>query len=131
VSFSDPLLPRRLSSRILHAHMGAFARMRAQRGLSGFVVVALLILGAMAAGHHHRLVAPANALGVSVPEPIDAAGRPADCVACRAADPARIVIAEVIAPRVLITSIAVPASTTNVLPAFFRPCSPRAPPAAA
>jgi len=105
--------------------------MRAQRRLSGCVVVALLILGAMTAGHHHRLVAPADALGIGAPQPLDPMGRPADCVACRATDPARIAIAEVAAPRILITSLAVPALTKDTLPVFFRPCSPRAPPAAA
>jgi hypothetical protein len=116
---------------MLRQHMGAFAYMRAQRRLSGCVVVALLILGAIATGHHHRLVAPVNGLSVAAPESIDPMGRTAECVACRAADPARIVIAEVAAPRILITPVAVPALTKNALPAFFRPCSPRAPPAAA
>src|SRR5688572_26275166 len=116
---------------MLRWHMGAFVHMRAQRRLSGFVVVALLIFGAVAAGHHHRLVTPSDALGIGAPQAFDPMGRTADCVACRAADPARIVIAEVAAPRILITSIAVPALTKNALPAFFRPCSPRAPPAAA
>jgi hypothetical protein len=116
---------------MLRGHMGAFAHMRAQRRLSGFVVVALLILGAITAGHHHRLVAPADALGIGAPQSFDPVGRTTDCVACRASDPARIVIAEVVAPRVLITPIAVPPLTKNALPVFFRPCSPRAPPAAA
>ena len=116
---------------MLRGHMGAFAHMRAQRRLSGFVVVALLILGAITAGHHHRLVAPADALGIGAPQSFDPMGRTTDCVACRASDPARIVIAEVVAPRVLITPIAVPPLTKNALPVFFRPCSPRAPPAAA
>lgn len=105
--------------------------MRAQRRLSGFVVVALLIFGAVAAGHHHRLVAPSDAIGIGAHHPFDPMGRTADCVACRAADPARIVIAEVIAPRILITPVAVPALTKNAPPALFRPCSPRAPPIAA
>jgi len=105
--------------------------MRAQRRLSGFVVVALLIFGAVAAGHHHRLVAPADTLVIGAPQSFDPMGRTMDCVACRAADPARIVIAEVVAPRILITSIAVPALTKNAPPAFFRPCSPRAPPVTA
>jgi hypothetical protein len=116
---------------MLRAHMGAFALLRGQRRLSGFVVVALLIFGAVAAGHHHRLVAPSDALGIGAPQAIDPMGRTTDCVACRAADPARIVIAEVAAPRILITSIVVPALTKNAPPAFSRPCSPRAPPAAA
>ena len=116
---------------MLRGHMGAFAHMRAQRRLSGLVVVALLILGAMTAGHHHRLVAPADELAIGAPQSFDPMGRTADCVACRATDPARIVITEVAAPRLLITPIAVPALTKNALPAVFRPCSPRAPPAAA
>jgi hypothetical protein len=116
---------------MLRWHMRAFAHMRAQRRLSGFVVVALLIFGAVAAGHHHRLVAPADVLGIGAPQPVDPMGRTTDCVACRAADPARIVIAEVAAPRILITAVAVPALTKSVSPAFFRPCSPRAPPLAA
>ena len=116
---------------MLRPHMGAFAHMRAQRRLSGCVVVALLILGVIAAGHHHRLVAPADALGIGAPQSFDPMGRTADCVACRAADPARIVIAEVAAPRILVTPVAVPALTKNALPVFFRPCSPRAPPAVA
>jgi hypothetical protein len=105
--------------------------MRAQRHLSGFVVVALLVLGAVAAGHHHRLVAPADTLGIGAPQPVDPMGRTTDCVACRASDPARIVIAEVVARRILITPISVPALTKSAPPAFFRPCSPRAPPIAA
>mgnify|MGYP003575139776 CR=1 FL=1 len=111
--------------------MGALTHLRTRRRLSGCIVVALLILGVIAAGHHHRLVAPVHALGVSTPEPIDPMGRTTDCLACRASDPARVVIAEVAAPRALVTLITLPTTTTNVLPAFFRPCSPRAPPAAA
>ena len=116
---------------MLRGHMGAFAHMRAQRRLSGFVVVALLIFGAVAAGHHHRLVAPSDAMSIGAPQSFDPMGRTADCVACRAADPARIVIAEVAAPRILITPVVVPALTESAPPAYFRPCSPRAPPAAA
>ena len=105
--------------------------MRAQRRLSGCVVVALLILAAITAGHHHRLVAPAEALGFAAPQAFDPMGRTADCVVCRASDPARIAIAEVAAPQILITPVAAPTLTKNALPLFFRPCSPRAPPAAA
>ncbi|MDP9193037.1 MAG: hypothetical protein M3P06_15160 [Acidobacteriota bacterium] len=105
--------------------------MRAQRRLSGLVVVALLILGAMTAGHHHRLVAPAGAPAISAPESFDPIGRTTDCVVCRAADPARIVIAEIAAPRVLIVPLTFVSTTANALPAFYRPCSPRAPPSAA
>ena len=116
---------------MVRGHMGAFAHMRAQRRLSGFVVVALLIFGAVAAGHHHRLVPSSDALAIGAPQAFDPMGRTADCVGCRAADPARIVIAEVAAPRILITPVVVPALTESAPPAYFRPCSPRAPPAAA
>ncbi len=116
---------------MLRVNMGAFAHMRAQRRLSGLVVVALLILGAMTAGHHHRLVAPAGAPAISAPESFDPIGRTTDCVVCRAADPARIVIAEIAAPRVLIVPLTFVSTTANALPAFYRPCSPRAPPSAA
>ena len=116
---------------MLRAHMGAFALLRAQRRLSGCVVVALLILVVISAGHHHRLAAPADALGIAAPSAVDPLGRTADCVVCRAADPARAEIAELHAPQIVITAVVLPPLTEHVLPATFRPCSPRAPPAAA
>ena len=105
--------------------------MRAQRRLSGFVVVALLIFGAVAAGHHHRLVAPSDALGIGAHHSFDPMGRTADCVVCRVASPAPIVVVEIAAPPVVVTSFVFPASTDRVVHASFRPCSPRAPPIAA
>jgi hypothetical protein len=111
--------------------MGAFALLRAQRRLSGCVVVALLILSGLSAGHHHRLVAPAAALGIAAPSAVDPLGKSVDCVVCRAADPARIEIAALSAPQTVITAVVLAPLTEHVVPASFRPCSPRAPPAAA
>lgn len=109
--------------------MGAFARLRAQRRLSGCVVFALLILGAMAAGHHHRLVGP-DASAIAAPSAAAPMARMNECAICRAADPARIVLADVVAPEVVITTSVVPTVAEHALPATFRPCSPRAPPIA-
>jgi hypothetical protein len=116
---------------MLRAHMRAFALLRAQRRLSGCVVVALLILGGISAGHHHRLAAPPDALGFAGPSAVDPLGRAADCVVCRAADPARVEIAELHTPQIAVTAVILPPLTTHDVPASFRPCSPRAPPAAA
>jgi hypothetical protein len=111
--------------------MGAFTRLRGQRRLSGCVVVALLMLGAIASTHHHRLVVPADALAIGAGESFEAASRSTDCVICRAADPARIEIAQLAMPRVLVVSFVAPTLTERATPAAFRPCSPRAPPVAA
>jgi hypothetical protein len=110
--------------------MRAFARLRAQRRLSGSVVFALLILGALSAGHHHRLVVQPDAAGISAPSAFDPMARATECVVCRAADPARIVLVDIAAPQVDITSFVVPTLTEHAIPAAFRPCSPRAPPVA-
>jgi hypothetical protein len=110
--------------------MGAFARLRAQRRLSGCIVFALLILGAITAGHHHRLAVP-DAAGITAPSAFDPMARATECVVCRAADPARVVLAELVAPQIVITSVTTPTITEHALPATFRPCSPRAPPAIA
>ncbi len=111
--------------------MGVFTRLRAQRRLSGYVVVALLILAGITAGHHHRLVAPPDALGIAAPSAFEPMARTTDCVVCRAADPARVVLAEIAAPQAVITPVVSCAPTEHALPASFRPCSPRAPPVTA
>jgi hypothetical protein len=100
-----------------------------QRRLSGCVVVALLILAAISAGHHHRLVGLPDAAGITAPSASDPMARATDCVVCRAADPARIVLADLVTPQVVITTVVTPTIAEHALPATFRPCSPRAPPA--
>ena len=96
--------------------MGAFVRLRAQRRLSGWIVVAFLVLGVISAGHHHALAASDEA---------------ADCVVCRAADPVRIVLPDVVVPDVVLTSVVTPALTEPAHLQSFPRCSPRAPPVAA
>jgi hypothetical protein len=115
---------------MLRAHMAAFGHLREQRRLSGWIVAALVILGAFSASHHHRLVAATDALAITAPEAFDAGTRSTDCVVCRAADPARVEIARLSLPRFLVTSIPAPAPAEHALTASFRPCSPRAPPVA-
>ncbi len=111
--------------------MGAFARLRAARRLSGCVVVALLILGAISAGHHHRLAAPPDTLGFAAPSSLDPMARATDCVVCRAADAAQVVLADVAVPHVVIVALVSPPVTERAITAPFRPCSPRAPPVTA
>ncbi|HEV7768831.1 MAG TPA: hypothetical protein VGQ76_27810 [Thermoanaerobaculia bacterium] len=111
--------------------MGAIAHFRAQRSrIAGYVIVALLIFGGVAAGHHHRLVGPSDSLALSAPHAAEPMGRSTECVVCRAAHAARIVIAEVAVPQTLLLSILTSASTESAIPATFRPSSPRAPPIA-
>ena len=98
--------------------------------LRGWIVAALLILGALTGAHHHRLHAPADALAFSAYEPLDSASRATDCVVCRAADPARIEIVRLSVPRFLVVSTDDVEPAEQPLAASFRPCSPRAPPAA-
>jgi hypothetical protein len=109
--------------------MGAFARLRARRRLSGCIIFALLILGGISAGHHHRLAVP-DAAGIAAPSAFDPMARSTECVVCRAADPARIVLAELAAPQIVLTSVIAPTVTEHAALATFRPCSPRAPPVA-
>ncbi|HYC60742.1 MAG TPA: hypothetical protein VEK79_14355 [Thermoanaerobaculia bacterium] len=110
--------------------MGVFTRLREQRRLSGCIVAALLILGALTGAHHHRLHVPAEALAFSAYEPLDSASRSTECVVCRAADPARVEIARLSVPRVLVVTIADATLTERAVVASFSPSSPRAPPAA-
>jgi hypothetical protein len=114
---------------MLRADMGAFARLRTRRRLSGCVVFALLILGAMAAGHHHPLVGP-DASAIAAPSAVTPMARMTECAICRAADPVRIVVADLVAPEVAVTTFVAPTVAEHALPASFRPCSPRAPPVA-
>jgi len=111
--------------------MTAFALMRAQRRLAGCAVVALLILVAIAAGHHHRLEAPAHALEIGAPSTFGPMTRTTDCVVCRVASPAPLVVVDIGAPPLVDTSFVSTASADRVVHASFRPCSPRAPPTAA
>ena len=96
--------------------MGAFVRLRAQRRLSGWIVVAFLVLGVISAGHHHALAASDEA---------------SDCVVCRAADPVRIELPDVVVPDVVLTSAVTPELTEPTHPQPFPRFSPRAPPVAA
>ena len=98
--------------------MGVFVRLREQRRLSAWIVVAFLALGVISAGHHHNLSASDDVTSSA-------------CVACRAADPVRIVLPDMVVPEEVITSVVTPALTE---PAQPQPCprfSPRAPPIAA
>jgi hypothetical protein len=110
-------------------HMGAFALLRAQRRLSGVIVVALLILGGISASHHHRLMPAGDALAFTAPGgPTEHPSRTTDCVVCRAADPAPIVVVVTRVPQVVVTRVAVAAVSEETRQAAFRPSSPRAPP---
>lgn len=114
---------------MLRPHMGAFARLRAQRRLSGVVVVALLILGGISAAHHHRLMPAADALAFATTAQGEHPSRTADCVVCRAADPAPVVVVGVRLPHVVVTRLVVSAVSEEKRQAAFRPSHPRAPPA--
>jgi hypothetical protein len=110
--------------------MGTFGQIRVQRRLSGWIVVAFLILGVLSAGHHHRLVGSDDTLRFAAPSSAEVIAG-ADCVFCRAADPVRIVLPDVVVPDVVITSVVTPALTDPIHPQTFPRCSPRAPPVAA
>lgn len=110
--------------------MGAFALLRAQRRLSGVIVVALLILGGISASHHHRLMPGSDGLAFAAPGgESEHPSRTTDCVVCRAADPAPIVVVAVRVPHVVVTRVTVAAVSHETRQAAFRPSSPRAPPA--
>lgn len=110
--------------------MSVFRSIREQRRVSGGIVVALLILGAMVSLHHHPLAAPADALRLSQASADGQPDRSVDCVVCRALDPVQLVLARGAAPPLLVART-VPELAAGVLSLFLATSfSPRAPPAA-
>jgi hypothetical protein len=110
--------------------MRAFVYMPSKRRVATGLVVALLVLSAFTAVHHHRLDAEPQKLAFALlPD-----GQPHAevlCVTGRALDHARELIPEFAAPQLVVSDCMAIPDTPPAPSAESRPSSPRAPPAAA
>lgn len=110
--------------------MRAFASIREKRRLSGGIVVALLLVGALASLHHHALASPAELLRLTAGSAEGQPDRAVDCVVCRATGPAGLVIARGAAPPVPVARALETFATGITSCGTASSFSPRAPPAA-